>query len=59
MKVITTITVGEKTTESLTPDQLSLIAQGLMIPSQGASKSMARDMLEMIGMDVFGMPLKN
>ncbi len=59
MKVITTITVGEKTTPSLTLDQLSMIAQGLMIPSQGASKSMATDLLEMMGKDVFGMPLKN
>lgn len=46
MKAIEIKSVGQPKTERLGDWQLDLIVRGLIIPSQGAGKSMAEELLE-------------
>lgn len=51
-------TFGEEPLPPLSSFTLSQIALGLELPSQGASKSMAIELLEAKGLDKFGNPLR-
>ena len=52
------IPLGEPALPPLDYYQLSQIALGLLIPSQGASKAMARVLLRNGGLDDYGNPVK-
>jgi hypothetical protein len=58
MEAIKTIPLGEPAIAPLSDFRLSEIATGMLLPSQAASKSMARELLRLKGLDDYGNPLK-